>query len=48
LLGRDSGIKEFVAEVLAENIPMLKVLQTSGLRLQVERRAEVIYATLNL
>jgi GNAT superfamily N-acetyltransferase len=45
LLGRDSGIKEFVAEVLAENIPMLKVLQTSGLRLQVERRAEVIYAT---
>ncbi|HUN95001.1 MAG TPA: GNAT family N-acetyltransferase [Bradyrhizobium sp.] len=48
LIGRDAGIKSLLAEVLAENIPMLKVLQTSGLALQVEHRADVIYATLRI
>jgi GNAT superfamily N-acetyltransferase len=48
LIGRDAGIRGFVAEVLTENISMLKVLQTSGLSLQVERRAGVIYAALKL
>jgi RimJ/RimL family protein N-acetyltransferase len=36
-LARDSGIKELVAEVLPENIPMLKVFQKSGLDRDAEQ-----------
>jgi len=48
LLARDAGIKELIAEVLPENIPMLKVFQKSGLGLQTKHRAGVVDVTLNV
>jgi GNAT superfamily N-acetyltransferase len=48
LLARDAGIKELIAEVLPENLPMLKVFQNSGLDLQTKHRAGVIDVTLNV
>ena len=47
-LARDAGIKELVAEVLPENIPMLKVFQKSGLGLQTKHRAGVVDVSLSL
>jgi RimJ/RimL family protein N-acetyltransferase len=48
LLARDTGIKELIAEVLPENLPMLKVFQNSGLDLQTKHRAGVVEVTLNV
>jgi len=48
LLARDAGIKELIAEVLPENIPMLKVFQRSGLGLQTKLRAGVVDVTLSV
>ena len=47
-LARDAGIKELIAEVLPENLPMLKVFQKSGLGMQTKHRAGVVDVTLNL
>jgi GNAT superfamily N-acetyltransferase len=48
LLARAGGIKELIAEVLPENIPMLKVFQKSGLGLQTKHRAGVVNVALNV
>jgi GNAT superfamily N-acetyltransferase len=48
LLARNAGIKQLIAEVLPENIPMLKVFQKSGLGLQTKRHAGVVDVTLNI
>jgi GNAT superfamily N-acetyltransferase len=48
LLARHAGIKELIAEVLPENIPMLKVFQKSGLGLQTKRRVGVVDVTLSV
>jgi len=48
LLARDAGIKELIAEVLPENLPMLKVFQNSGLDLHTKHRAGVVEATLTM
>ncbi len=48
LIARDAGIKELIAEVLPENIPMLKVFQKSGLGLQTKHRAGVVDVALSL
>jgi RimJ/RimL family protein N-acetyltransferase len=48
LLARKAGIKELTAEVLPENIPMLKVFQKCGLALQTKRRAGVVDVTLSV
>jgi GNAT superfamily N-acetyltransferase len=48
VLARDGGIKELVAEVLPENLPMLNVFQNSELNLQTRRRAGVIDVKLNV
>jgi GNAT superfamily N-acetyltransferase len=47
-LARDGGIKELIAEVLPENIPMLKVFQNSGLSLQTKHRAGVVEVVLKV
>jgi GNAT superfamily N-acetyltransferase len=47
-LARAGGIKELIAEVLPQNIPMLKVFQKSGLGLQTKHRAGVINVALNV
>ena len=48
LLARNAGIKELIAEVLPENLPMLKVFQNSGLDLQTKHRAGVVDVTLKV
>jgi GNAT superfamily N-acetyltransferase len=48
LLARGAGIKELVAEVLPENLPMLNVFQSSGLRMQTKRGAGVVEVTLKV
>lgn len=47
-LARDAGIKEFIAEVLPENLPMLKVFQRCGLGLQTKYHAGVVDVSLSL
>ena len=36
-LGREAGLREFIAEVLAENVPMLNVFERSGLTMNTRR-----------
>jgi hypothetical protein len=48
LLARNAGIKELIAEVLPENLPMLKVFRSSGLRMRTKRREGVVDVTLNV
>ena len=48
LLARAAGIKELIAEVLPENLPMLKVFRSSGLDLQTKHRAGVVDVTLKM
>ena len=45
-IAREAGLKEFVAEVLPENVPMLTVFKKSGLRVQTRREARVVRVTL--
>ena len=45
-LAKDAGIHELVAEVLADNAPMLKVFERSGLKMSTTREDEVVHVTL--
>ncbi len=47
-LAREAGLKEFTAEVLADNTPMLKVFEKSGLKFSSKRSADGIHAVLQL
>jgi GNAT superfamily N-acetyltransferase len=47
-LARSAGLKELIAEVLPENIPMLKVFEKSGLHLGIRREPQVVHVTLRL
>jgi GNAT superfamily N-acetyltransferase len=47
-IARRAGLREFVAEVLAENEPMLHVFARSGLSLVARRDGAVIHLTLQL
>jgi hypothetical protein len=47
-IARRAGIKELTAEVLADNIPMLRVFERSGLRLTTKREAGVVHVALQL
>ncbi|HET9718413.1 MAG TPA: GNAT family N-acetyltransferase [Pseudolabrys sp.] len=48
LLGRRAGLKEFTAEVLPDNAPMLKVFERSGLTFSAKRSADGVHAVLQL
>jgi len=48
VLAGDAGIEKLIAEVLPENLPMLKVFQNSGLDLQTKHRAGVVEVTLTM
>ena len=48
ILGREAGLHEFTAEVLAENVPMLNVFERSGLAMSTERDGTVMHVTLRL
>ncbi len=45
-LGRAAGLREFIAEVLSENVPMLNVFERSGLAMSAEREGAVMHVTL--
>jgi RimJ/RimL family protein N-acetyltransferase len=47
-IARDAGLKELMAEVLADNVSMLKVFEKSGLLLSTTREAGVVHVTLQL
>jgi RimJ/RimL family protein N-acetyltransferase len=47
-IARASAMKEFFAEVLLENAPMLKVFERSGLTMTTRRDAGVVHVTLAL
>jgi RimJ/RimL family protein N-acetyltransferase len=46
-IAREAGLNELVAEVLAENAPMLKVFERSGLPVALRREAGVVHVTLD-
>ena len=45
-IGREMGLKELVAEVLADNVPMLKVFERSGLAMTTKHEGSVVHVTL--
>ena len=47
-LARDAGLKELIAEVLPDNISMLKVFEKSGLDLDKRQEDGVVHASLKL
>lgn len=47
-IARDAGLRQLVAEVLAENTTMLKVFTSSGLRMTTRRDADVVHVRLQI
>jgi RimJ/RimL family protein N-acetyltransferase len=47
-IARDAGIEELTAEVLSDNVSMLRVFEKSGFHLGTKREAEVVHVTLRL
>ena len=47
-IARAAALKEFIAEVLAENVPMLKVFERCGLAMTTRRERGIVHATLTL
>jgi RimJ/RimL family protein N-acetyltransferase len=47
-IARAAGLEEFVAEVLAENAPMLKVFERSGLAMTTRRERGIVHVVLSL
>jgi len=47
-IARGAGFKEFTAEVLPDNIPMLKVFEKSGLKISTKRESGAVHVTLRL
>ena len=45
-LGREAGLRELIAEVLAENVPMLSVFERSGLAMSTRREGAAVHVTL--
>src|SRR6195256_6682940 len=47
-IARDAGLKELIAEVLPENVAMLRVFKKSGLHPTTRREAGIMHVTLPL
>jgi RimJ/RimL family protein N-acetyltransferase len=47
-IAREAGLEELIAEVLPDNIPMLKVFEKSGFRLSTKREPQVVHVALRL
>ena len=45
-IGREAGLQELVAEVLSDNLPMLRVFERSGLAMSARREGAVVHVTL--
>lgn len=48
ILGREAGLREFIAEVLSENVGMLSVFERSGLAMSTKRDGTVTHVTMLL
>jgi len=48
VIAREAGMRELVAEVLPDNVPMLKVFERCGLATTTRRDAGVVHVTLDL
>jgi hypothetical protein len=46
LLGREAGLRELIAKVLSENVPMLNVFERSGLAMSTRQEGTVVHVTL--
>jgi GNAT superfamily N-acetyltransferase len=47
-IARDAGLRELTAQVLADNLSMLRVFEKSGLLLRTTREGEVVHVVLGL
>ena len=47
-IARAAELEKLIAEVLAENRPMLRLFENSGLRMSTKREAEILHVTLRL
>lgn len=47
-IARNAGLKEFIADVLPENVPMLKLFANSGLRVTLRHEPGVVHVRLGL
>ena len=47
-LARAAGLRQFIAEVLPDNLAMLQVFERSGLDLKRQRESDVVHLTLQL
>jgi len=47
-IARAAGVKQFIADVLPENIPMLKVFERCGLAMKTRHGRGVVHVTLDL
>jgi RimJ/RimL family protein N-acetyltransferase len=47
-IARIAGLQELIAEVLPDNLPMLKVFEKSGLNLTTKRESGVLHVSLDL
>jgi RimJ/RimL family protein N-acetyltransferase len=47
-IARAAALRELIAEVLPENVPMLKAFQNSGLPMQTKRETAVVHVVLSL
>jgi RimJ/RimL family protein N-acetyltransferase len=47
-IARDAGVNEFVADVLPENVAMLKIFRNAGLSLATKREPQAVHITLQL
>jgi RimJ/RimL family protein N-acetyltransferase len=47
-IARAAGLKELIAEVLAENAPMLKVFEKCGLPMRMQREHDVVHVVMQL
>jgi GNAT superfamily N-acetyltransferase len=48
VIARAAGLHDLIAEVLEENLPMLKVFEKSGLPMTTTRELDVVHVTLQL
>ena len=47
-IAREAGLKKFIAEVLPDNVPMLKVFEKSGLKVTSKRGVDATHVALEL
>ena len=47
-IARGAGLKKLIAEVLPDNVPMLKVFERSGFPLSIKREPQVVHVALRL